>query len=140
MDQQLIITIILTILAYFLGRFRDDKQQLFNKKLEAYSAIVIEINSASYLHLENRLEYFKKLIALLAPARLIGSTKTVNELRSYFSLVGNYYDMRETEHKAEILKNIAKSAMELEQLMRKDLIGFRNLSHKNITIHNSKKI
>lgn len=81
------------------------------------------------------LNYRDELIKLFAPARLIGSKEVVEELREYFSLISEYHSSEEKDDINNISNKILKSTMELEQLMRKDLGHFRNLSKHRISSH-----
>lgn len=88
---------------------------------------------------KNFLRYKDKLIKLFAPARLLGGASVVNELREYFSLVSEYYTAEDETQKGEIANKISKSAMELEQLMRKDLGRLRHLSKIDLWWHHRTK-
>ncbi len=81
------------------------------------------------------LNYRDEMIKLFAPARLIGSSAVVNELREYFSLISEYYFIEEKKDIDNLSNKISKSVMELEQLMRKDLGYFRILSRLEIWWH-----
>lgn len=135
MYLQILIPIILAILAYVLGRFRDNNKQIFDKKLDIYSNIVIEINTHSYSRCADRTESCNTLIKLFAPARLIGSKEVVDELREYFSLISEYFDLIDGKVKNKIMDKISNSAMELEQLMREDLRKNRYLSKIRLFLH-----
>lgn len=136
MYLQIFIPIILAILAYILGRFRDNNKQIFDKKLDIYSNIVIEISRHRYLKFSNQTESDDLLIKLFAPARLIGDEDVVDEIREYFSLVSEYFDYTDDKTKKQIINKISKSAMDLEQLMRKDLGKKRILTKIEIFFHN----
>lgn len=96
-------------------------------KARSYSAELEEVDKKMSL-----LNYRDELVKLFAPARLIGSKAVVNELRDYFSLISEYHSIEKKEDIDELSKKISKSAMELEQLMRKDLGYFRVLSRLKI--------
>jgi len=89
--------------------------------------------------LENRLNwlnYKDELIKLFAPARLLGSKAVVDELREYFSLISEHSlaEKKDGVH-SKFSPKISASAMQLEQLMRKDLGRFRILSSREIEFH-----
>jgi len=120
------------LVGYILGKDRDSNKTLFNKKLEIYSDIVYYINSHKYI-LQNNSNN-NDIIKLFAPARLIGSKVVLDELRNYFSLISDHNSNKEKGEDTKKLENdISKSAMELEQRMRKDLGYFRNLSKETIS-------
>lgn len=135
MYLQILIPIILAILAYILGRFRDNNKQIFDKKLDIYSKIVIEINTHAYPIYANKTENNNALIKLFAPARLIGSKEVASKLREYFSLVSEYFDLIDDKAKNNIMDKISDNAMELEQLMRKDLGKNTHLSKIELFFH-----
>jgi hypothetical protein len=136
MYLQIFIPTILAILAYILGRFRDNNKQIFDKKLEIYSNIVIEISQHRYLKFSNQTESDDLLIRLFAPVRLIGGDSVVDEILEYFSLVCEYFNSVDDKTKKQIINKISKSAMDLEQLMRKDLGKKRVLTKMEIFFHN----
>lgn len=84
--------------------------------------------------LEN-INYKDELIKLFAPARLIGSVAVVEELRNYYSLISEYHEIKEKRDIDDLSREIARSTMELEQLMRKDLGYFRIISKLDIWWH-----
>lgn len=105
-------------------------------KLDIYSKIVIEISTHAYAGYANQTEKDFALIKLFAPARLIGGKEVVDEIREYFSLVSQYFDSVDDKSKNKIMDKISASAMELEQLMRKDLGKNRHLSVIDLFFHN----
>jgi hypothetical protein len=85
------------------------------------------------------LEYqFKKndvrdsLIKILAPARLLGNKKVVQKVRDYYDLVIKFEKCGNIDN-----RELSECVMELEQLMRSDLIGLwnRDLSSFDIKKH-----
>jgi hypothetical protein len=141
MDLETFLLIISSgLIAYIFGRFRDDKKQVFNKKLEIYSNIVFEISNHNYGRVSNQSEGREKLVRLFSPARLIGSSEVIKELREYYSLVMEFYEQNDSGQKNTIMNKITVSGMELEQLMRKDLVGNRDLLKSEILISTTKKL
>ncbi len=163
----MIFILVPVVVGFILGRWRDSSGKIFDKKLEVYSEIVYEINAHRYSYVEikhdkNKLEnitshkndeklidleninlqeekltYKDSLIKLFAPARLLGSMGVINESREYFSLIGEYFNPDSKNLNRDINNEISISAMKLEQLMRKDLLGFwsRHLSDNEIEQH-----
>jgi hypothetical protein len=138
MYLQILVSLILAVLAYILGKSRDNNKQIFNKKLDIYSEIVTEINSHSYIINNNKTERNNALIKLFAPARLIGGKNVINEIRNYFSLRAEYFDSANSTSKESLRGKISYSAMELEQLMRKDLGSSRVLSKMELFFHSKR--
>lgn len=178
----IVIPTITLILGFFLGKWRDNSSVIFNKKLEIYSEIVYELNSASFLFKNVRANFQKtsdkinsikstyenqkttkdpaitkklmeqeesirdldyelkkndirdSLIKILAPARLLGNKKIVEKVREYFDLVTEF-------EKGGSVKDqeLSGCVMELEQLMRSDLIGFWNRDLTSLDIKNHLK-
>lgn len=110
--------------------------ELDEKLVEIYKKLDLIEKTKSYLNYKDR------LIKLFAPARLLGSKEVVDEIREYFHLVAIYFETDDKGKKIKVADNISKSAMELEQLMRKDLGMSRHLSKIDLWWHhykNSKK-
>ena len=129
--------IVLLVLGYLLGKSRDHNKQIYNKKLEIYSNIVFEINNHNYARVSDQSTGRSELVKLFSPARLIGGDKVIKELREYFSLVTEFYETTDSKKQSEIMDKISISAMELEQLMRKDLGKRRNLSKFELFFHHA---
>lgn len=102
-------------------------------KHHSFAEVFEDVNSKVSL-----LNFKDELIKLFAPARLIGSKAVVDELREYFSLITEYFDIKEKKDLDLLNKKISKSVMELEQLMRKDLGRFRIFSKADISWHTQK--
>lgn len=134
MYLNIFISLVSIAIAYQFGRFRDDNKKIFDKKLEIYSKIVTEISNHSYPFYKDINECQNALLKLFSPARLIGGTEVVDELREYFSLVSEYFDCN-NEIKEDLISKISDSAMELEQRMRKDLGRKRHLSKLELFLH-----
>lgn len=105
--------------------------------MNIYSKIVIEISTHAYATCANKTENNDALVKLFAAARLIGGKEFVDELREYFSLVSEYFNLDLVDDKAKnkIMDKISASAMELEELMRKDLSKNRHLSRIDLFFH-----
>ncbi len=127
MMEKIIYLLVGSVFGFYFSRKRDREQMVFNKKLLIYSGIIEELSKYHYIleHPDKDNKFREKLISLFSPARLIGSKELETELREYFSLVVEYFETLDEKTKKDLMGKISETAMEIEQIMRGELVNNR---------------